>query len=209
MLVVFDLDGVLIDSREANFQAFARGLEAAGQKTPSNQAVTRLIGLSAGEMLRQLGCPPDRVEAVYQGVVKPHYLENLPKLAQPVPQAAAVLHELRQAGHQLVACTSGDRALQEKALRHIGLWEYLEAMQTPDDSAFHKPQVEYLQELVERIGYQGQVVHVEDSQVGLQMGLDWGATTVFADYGFGAPEPLQPHFRIQSLPQLLEVIREL
>jgi phosphoglycolate phosphatase len=209
MLVVFDLDGVLIDSREANVQAFSRGLEAAGQGTPDSREVTRLIGLSAQEMLRRLGCPEDQVEPIYHGVVKPHYLESLPQLARPVEGACQVLAGLRQRGHRLVACTSGDRALQEKALRHIGLWHHLEAMQTPDDSCYHKPQVEYFQELLDRIGYQGQVVHVEDSQVGLQMGLDWGAITVFADYGFGTPEPLKPHYRIQSLGQLLEVVREL
>ena len=209
MLVVFDLDGVLIDSREANYQAFARGLEAAGQDAPEVEKVTQLIGLSAQEMLRRLGCPADQVDTIYEQVVKPHYMENLPRLAHPVPQAAEVLSALRQQGHRLVACTSGDRALQEKALRHIGLWDYLEAMQTPDDSHYRKPQIEYLQELLERVNYRGPVVHVEDSQVGLKMGLDWGATTVFADYGFGSPEPLNPHFRIQSLAQLLEVVREL
>lgn len=206
MIVVFDLDGVLIDSREANYQAFARGLEAAGLATPEHDAVVNLIGLSAPEMLRRLGCPEERVEEIYRQVVKPHYLEHLPDLARPVEGAAEVLTELRERGHRLAACTSGDRALQEKALRQLGLWDFLEAMQTPDDSRYYKPQIEYFQELLDRIQYQGPVVHVEDSHVGLQMGLEWGAITVFADYGFGKPDPLTPHHRIQALKGLLTVI---
>lgn len=205
VLVVFDLDGVLIDSRQANFQAFAHGVEALGLPAPEEEAVVGLIGLSAAEMLRRLGCPPERVSEIYEGFVKPHYLEHLPRLARAVDDAAEVLTRLRQRGHRVVACTSGDRALQEKALRHIGLREFFEDMQTPDDSAFEKPQVEYLRELVERVGHRGAIVHVEDSQVGLQMGLDCGATTVFADYGFGNPDPLKPHFRIAKLRELLEV----
>lgn len=205
VLVVFDLDGVLIDSRAANYQAFARGVEALGLPTPQEEEVVGLIGLSAAEMLQRLGCPADRVTEIYEGFVKPHYLENLPRLARAVEGAAEVLTQLRQRGHRVVACTSGDRALQEKALRHIGLRDFFEDMQTPDDSRFHKPEVEYLRELVRRVGHQGSIVHVEDSQVGLQMGLDCGATTVFADYGFGRPDPLQPHFRIQRLRDLLEV----
>ncbi|MFN8606888.1 MAG: HAD family hydrolase [Vulcanimicrobiota bacterium] len=205
VLVVFDLDGVLIDSRSANFEAFARGIEALGLPTPEPESVVGLIGLSAAEMLRRLGCPEDRLRQVYEEHVKPHYLENLPRLARPVEGAAEVLTALRQRGHRVVACTSGDRALQEKALQHIGLREFFEDMQTPDDSRYHKPQVEYLQELVARVGHQGPIVHVEDSQVGLQMGLDCGVTTVFADYGFGRPDPLTPHFRIQKLAELLEL----
>ena len=152
VLVVFDLDGVLIDSRQANFQAFAYGVQALGLPTPAEEAVVSLIGLSAAEMLRRLGCPAERVAEIYEGFVKPHYLENLPRLARAVDGAAEVLTELRQRGHRVVACTSGDRALQEKALRHIGLRDFFEDMRTPDDSAFEKPQVEYLRELVDRIG---------------------------------------------------------
>lgn len=205
LLLVFDLDGVLIDSRQANYEAFAGGIQSLGLPRPQEAAVIDLIGLSASEMLQRLGCPEEHLREIYENYVKPYYLKHLPRLAHPVAGAVEVLTSLRLRGHRLAACTSGGRSLQEKALRHIGLLDFFEAIQTPDDSDFHKPQVEFLQELVTRIGYQGQVVHVEDSPIGLQMGLDWGATTVFADYGFGKAEPLQPHFRIQRLTQLLEV----
>ena len=102
VLVVFDLDGVLIDSRQANFQAFARGVEALGLPTPAEEAVVSLIGLSAAEMLRRLGCPAERVSEIYEGFVKPHYLENLPQLARAVDGAAEVLTQLRQRGHRVV-----------------------------------------------------------------------------------------------------------
>lgn len=205
VLVVFDLDGVLIDSRAANYEAFANGVEALGLPRPEEEAVVGLIGLSAAEMLSRLGCPQDRIQEIYDQYVKPHYLEHLPRLARAVDGAAEVLSALRQRGHRVVACTSGDRALQEKALAQIGLREFFEDMQTPDDSQYHKPQAQYLQELVARVGHRGPIVHVEDSQVGLQMGLECGATTVFADYGFGKPDPLTPHFRIQKLADLLEL----
>jgi phosphoglycolate phosphatase len=204
-LVVFDLDGVLIDSREANYQAFAEGLKAVGLQAPEPPSVIRLIGRSAQEMLRILGCPSDRVDEVFTQVVQPYYLAHLERLARPVEGAAAVLQELRQRGHRLAACTSGDRRTQLRALQMMDLWHYFEDMQTPDDSRHRKPEVEFLQEQIQRLGYEGPVLHVEDSPVGLEMGLRWGATTVFADYGFGRPEPWQPHFRIADLPQLLQI----
>jgi phosphoglycolate phosphatase len=205
-MVVFDLDGVLIDSEEANVEAFSQGLQSIGLKRPAASEVSSLIGLSASEMLARLGCPEERVADVFQDVVKPYYLENLHRLARPMAGAMEVLQELRSRSHRLVACTSGDRNTQEKALRQIDLWQFLEAMQTPDDSQFRKPQVEYLKELLQRVGYKGRVIHVEDSQVGLQMGLDFGATTVFANYGYGSPGPWQPHYRIDQLSQLLGVV---
>lgn len=206
LMVVFDLDGVLIDSEEANVEAFSQGLQSLGIARPPANEVASLIGLSAHEMLARLGCPEEQIAEVFNSVVKPYYLENLHRLARPMQGAQDVLQELRNRGHRLVACTSGDRGTQEKALQQIGLGHFLEAMQTPDDSSFRKPEVEYLKELLQRVGYKGKVVHVEDSQVGLQMGLDFGATTVFANYGYGSPGPWQPHYRIDQLSQLLDVV---
>ena len=206
-MIVFDLDGVIIDSRLANHQAFAAGLVAAGLECPEEASVVALIGLPAVDMLERLGCPPDRSQAIYDEVVKPFYLENLPLLAQPVPGARRTLEELKRRGFRIGACTSGDRATQERALEALELTAYFEAMQTPDDSAYRKPQVEYLAELVTRLGGRGERLwHVEDSDIGLKMGLDYGATTVFADYGFGRPGQHEPHHRIPSLEVLLELV---
>ncbi len=205
-LVVFDLDGVIIDSRRANYEAFAAGIEAVGQSRPGEDEVVPLIGLPAKEMLRCLGCPVDRLDDIFEEVVKPHYLNNLHRLAQPVEGAEKVLSVLRNQGYRVAACTSGDRRTQEQALGQLGLLDFFEDMQTPDDSSYNKPQVEYLQELLERLDYQGPIIHVEDSKVGLRMGLECGATTVFADYGFGDPGELSPHHRISSLEQLLSLL---
>ena len=205
-LVVFDLDGVIIDSRKANYEAFAAGIEALGQDRPEESEVVPLIGLPAREMLRCLGCPVERLDDIFEDVVKPHYLENLQHLARPVAGAERVLSHLREQGYRVAACTSGDRRTQEQALGQLGLLDFFEDMQTPDDSSYNKPQVEYLQELLQRLGYAGPIIHVEDSKVGLRMGLECGATTIFADYGFGDPGELSPHHRISSLEQLLSLL---
>lgn len=208
-LAIFDLDGVLIDSREANYQAFAEGIEWVGGERPNREEVTRLIGLTARTMLERLGCPRERCEEAYEKVVKPFYLEHLPELARPVEGAQQVLQGLKERGYRIGACTSGDSDLQERALRAIGVREFIEEMQTPDTSLHRKPDVEYLGELVDRLGPSNSVLHVEDSEIGLKMGLEFGAITVFADYGYGTPGAHQPHHRIQELSDLLQVVDQL
>lgn len=205
-LAVFDLDGVLIDSREANYQAFAKGIEWVGLERPGREEVTRLIGLTARTMLERLGCPRERCEEAYEKVVKPFYLEHLPELARPVEGTREVLETLKERGFRIGACTSGDSDLQERALRAIGVRELIEEMQTPDTSQHRKPDVAYLGELVDKFGPAELVLHVEDSEIGLKMGLEFGAVTVFADYGYGTPGPHQPHHRIGRLSELLQVV---
>lgn len=202
-LVVFDLDGVLIDSAEANVQAFGFGLQQVGVRVDEPAAILTLVGLPALEMLRRLGCPEEAIVEVFEAHVRPYYIENLPSLARAYPGAGEVLGRLRDSGFRVGACTSGDRATQTAALKAIGLWEFIEKMQTPDDSQFGKPDPRYLQELLVQFPEHGSVHHVEDSEVGLLMGRDCQATTYFAAYGNGALSgQVEPDFVLSSIAEL-------
>jgi phosphoglycolate phosphatase len=201
-IIVFDLDGVLIDSAEANYQAFAYGLEQIGRRRPEREAVLSLVGLKASQMLECLGCPPELIQPTFSDWVRPFYLENLPALARPMAGAAQVLAELKNQGYRILACTSGDRRTQTAALKAVGLWEAIEVMQAADDSAYAKPDPRYLQELLAPCAYQI-LLHVEDAEVGIRMGQACGAVSIFAEYGFGAlPPDLSVDYRLQALTEL-------
>lgn len=202
-LVVFDLDGVLIDSAEANVQAFRYGLTEVGITIDEPRQILSLVGLPAVQMLSRLGCPTEAAATVFQKYVRPFYLENLPSLARAYPGATGVLEALKRSGFRIAACTSGDRITQTAALKAIGLWEYIEEMQTPDDSSYGKPDPRYLKELVDRFPKVERIHHVEDSEIGLIMGRDCGAITFFAAYGNGRlSEGIKPDFVINTIADL-------
>lgn len=204
-IIVFDLDGVLINSEEANYQAFAYGIEQIGLPRPDRQSVIGLVGLKATQMLEKLGCPQTQIKETFQNHVQPFYLKNLPNLATPMPAAKEVLSELSRREYRILACTSGDRRTQTAALKGVGLWDAIEKMQAADDSQFGKPDPTYLQELLSDYTYQT-LLHVEDAEVGIRMGNACGATTVFAEYGFGSlPEDLEVDHRIYQLKELLAI----
>lgn len=202
-IVIFDLDGVLIDSAEANVQAFRFGLEQVGVEVEEPASILSLVGLPALEMLRRLGCPEASVGEVFETYVRPFYIENLPALARAYRGAFDVLTGLRESGFRVGACTSGDRATQIAALKAIGLWDLIEEMQTPDDSQFGKPDPRYLQELLDKFPGHGKVHHVEDSEVGIFMGRDCQAVTYFAAYGNGSLSgQVKPDFILGSIEEL-------
>lgn len=202
-IVVFDLDGVLIDSAEANVQAFRYGLEHVGVEVTDREAILSLVGLPALEMLRRLGCPEGSLTEVFERHVRPFYIENLPALATAYPGAARVLTSLRDSGFHIGACTSGDRQTQTAALQAIGLWDFIEHMQTPCDSLFGKPDTRYMRELLAHFPNAGRLHHVEDSEVGIEMGRDCGAVTFFAAYGNGTLSGVvTPDFVLDTLEDL-------
>lgn len=202
-IVVFDLDGVLLDSAEANVQAFRYGLEQVDVHLHDREAILSLVGLPATEMLRRLGCPQERVLSVFNDHVRPFYVENLPTLATAYPGADRILTNLKASGFHIAACTSGDRMTQTAALKAVGLWDHIEEMQTPDDSLYGKPDRRFLMELLSKFDDIGQIFHVEDSEVGLLMGRECQAVTIYASYGNGQlTGAIEPDRTIASLEEL-------
>ncbi|QUS61196.1 HAD family hydrolase [Synechocystis sp. PCC 7338] len=204
-IIVFDLDGVLVNSEEANYQAFAYGIEQLGLPRPDRQAVISLVGLKASLMLEKLGCPKEKVESIFKDFVQPFYIENLATLAAPMPKAVTVLATLQERGYRILACTSGDRRTQTAALQGVGLWSAIETMLAADDSPFAKPDPRYLQQLLAPYDYQT-LLHVEDAEVGIRMGQACGAVSIFAEYGYGSlPADLPVDYRLTQLADILAI----
>lgn len=207
VLVVFDLDGVLVDSRDANVEAFSYGLEQLGLGRPRAETVIHLIGKPARQMMLDLGCPEDRVDQAIRDYVSPRYIECLPTLARAMPGARETLQGLVQDGCLVGVCTSGAREVQEPVLRQTGLLEFVQRLQTPCRSRHRKPHPEYLHELIREFPEPGRLFHVEDTEEGVEMGRLGGAVTIFAEYGYGTLTREQADHRIRSVRQVREIVQ--
>jgi len=71
-VILFDLDGTLIDSTEAILDGFKVAFESFGQKVPSNEAIKHEIGHTLEDMFSTLGIPKDKVDDYVQKY-KMHY----------------------------------------------------------------------------------------------------------------------------------------
>jgi phosphoglycolate phosphatase len=71
-VILFDLDGTLIDSTEAILDGFRVAFERVGQAVPSDEAIKHEIGHTLEDMFSTLGVPHDEVDA-YVHRYKMHY----------------------------------------------------------------------------------------------------------------------------------------
>ncbi|MFD1794671.1 phosphoglycolate phosphatase [Paracoccus aurantiacus] len=167
MIVVFDLDGTLIDSAPdihatANAVLTAEGLgrfDLARVRSFIGHGVPHLVD----SMLAAHGISdPVRAERMTAHVISRY--EDAVLLTRPYPNVTATLDILREAGHRLAVCTNKPAAPARAVLRHLALDEYFELVLGGDSGLPRKPDPAPLIEVVRQMGG-GPAVYVGDSEV--------------------------------------------
>src|SRR4051794_33649843 len=167
--VVFDLDGVLIDS-EGLWDEVRRGLAAqAGRPWPPD-ATRAMMGMSTPEWSSYLveavgipGSPPEVAQQVIGRMVE-RYAQELPLL----PDAVAAVRRLAE-HWPLGLASSSPRRLIDAILADAGIADAFSVTVSTEEVAAGKPSPAVYQEAVRRLGVPAPAtVAVEDSTNGLR-----------------------------------------
>ncbi len=132
--VIFDLDGVLADSRAAITASFRHALLSRGHEDPGEQRLAACIGPPPYVAIGQiLGLDPadDEVAAVvaaYRADYGPNYLQRTPAF----PGIAEALGTLHRSGHRLAVATSKPRRYAAPLVDALGLGALIEHVAGPD-----------------------------------------------------------------------------
>ena len=122
-LVIFDLDGVLVDSEPISSRVTAAALTEAGMEISAAKVCDRFLGVSTASMLRALeaerGC---RLPASFQETLRARILKAFEHELAPVPGVSAVLDWL--ALDRCVASSSHPERIR-RSLELVGLLERL------------------------------------------------------------------------------------
>jgi HAD superfamily hydrolase (TIGR01509 family) len=188
--VVFDLDGVLIDS-EPVWEQVRRGYvaEAGGEWQPDSQQ--RLMGMSTPEWARYLsgelgvGRPPDVVAAEVIDRMARRYEDRLPLL----PGAVEAVR--RVAGRwPLALASSSPRRLIDAVLAEAGLTGYFAVTMSTEEVARGKPAPDVYLSVASKLGVPpGAAVAIEDSSNGLRAAHAAGMRVVAVPHPAYPPQP--------------------
>lgn len=169
--VIFDNDGVLIDSEPMHLEADLRTLAAYGVEWDASR-LHRFIGVKDIDMWRtlaqelQLPEPPDellRHKLSYQEQV------FVPERIRPIPGIPELFLSLRAAGWGIGVASSSMGTLIRPWLRHMGLLDQLDVLVTGEHVSNSKPHPEPYLLAARRLGLPpANCVAVEDSPHGLE-----------------------------------------
>lgn len=174
--VLFDLDGVIVDTKDAHFTSFARLGEEAGF-TISAEQFKHVFGrhntdifpllyghpLSAEEIVRLSA----RKEAIFRDLIRGR--------VQALPGVKTLLPALKAAGFHLAIGTSTPRENVELILGELGLQGIFQQIVSADDVTKGKPDPQVFLLGAERLGIPpAHCVVVEDAVAGVQAALSGG-----------------------------------
>lgn len=139
-LVIFDVDGTLVDSQDGICAAMAAAFEAAGRAAPARPQVLSIVGLSLPNAMAALApeARPEehiRLTALYKQAFVALRTAGAGESAAPFfPGATAALDRLEAAGHLLSVATGKARRGLDHLLDTHGLRHRFVATQTADDA---------------------------------------------------------------------------
>jgi HAD superfamily hydrolase (TIGR01509 family) len=167
--VVFDLDGVLIDS-EAAWDAARRALVAERGGTWREEATRAMMGMSAPEwsryLVEELGVPvaPAEVDGAVVDALLRGYAGRLPLL----PGAVEAVERMAAAA-PLGLASSSNRRVIDLVLAEMGVAGRFAATVSSEEVARGKPAPDVYTEAVRRLGAQARgCVAIEDSENGIR-----------------------------------------
>jgi len=186
-LVVFDLDGTLVDSAGDIAEAVNRTLEALGQPRVPEALVVSWIGDGVGRLVQQaadhLGLDLDMAAVMPRFMV--HYRDCLLRSPRLYPGVVEALAALRARDVPLAICTNKPEALVAPLLAHLGIDGFFAQIVGGDTLPQRKPSGEPLRHLARAFGWvPAQCLMVGDSLTDYRAAQDAGMPIALVRYGY-------------------------
>ena len=219
MIIIFDLDGTLINTISDLGQACNHALAACGFPTHKIEDYPRLVGNGINKLIERALPEEHRQEETVLQVREyfvPYYDEHNCDLTHPYEGIPELLHALKAAGHQLAVASNKYQAATEKIVAQLfpGIFDIVLGER---ENVARKPDPQIVWDIVgsledgSRAAYclEGDVLYVGDSLVDANTARAAGCTLVLCTWGFEAAEKLaafEPDYLIEKPEEILEIV---
>ena len=167
--IIFDLDGVIVDSHAAHKQAWRQVLESLRRQVSAAQLEFVVEGHKRDEILRHFLGDLDAEEVQRLGKMKDEFYRRAAHEVKLIPGVAEFISAAQAAGLGLAVATSAGRKRAEETLRDFGLIGNLGAVITGDEVQAGKPDPAVFERAAEGLGLAAEYLLVcEDAVAGVQ-----------------------------------------
>jgi phosphoglycolate phosphatase len=192
-LLVFDLDGTLIDSAPDLRAALNEMLRERGRAPLSLPQVRSMIGDGAAALVAR-ALEASGVEPAGAASALPRFLQlyeaDAVRLTRPYPEVPSTLAALRRRGYRTAICTNKPQHATYTVLEGLGLLPLFDGIAGGDRFAVRKPDPGHLVELIDSLGARiGAAAMVGDSEIDAAAAHAAGLPLVLMRYGYARSDP--------------------
>jgi HAD superfamily hydrolase (TIGR01509 family) len=177
--VIFDMDGVLVDSHAVHRKAWRRFFQTLGRPVPESELDFILDGRKRSDILRHFlgNCPDPELEEF--GRRKDHIFRQMQLGVAPVPGVVRFVRELHHSGAALALATSASRSRARSTLTELGLQNCFLVVVTGEDVLLGKPDAAVYRLACNRLGIDPEhLLAVEDAISGVRAAVAAGLRCV-------------------------------
>ncbi|MGM0366297.1 MAG: HAD family hydrolase [Actinomycetota bacterium] len=210
-IIIFDMDGTLIDSRKVIVNAANYTLSRLGLEKKPDKDILKYVGSGIRDLIVDIS-DLKQDSLIEKGVelFKYYWSTNLSRESELFPNVEKVLKHFSNK-HKLIL-SNGNMAVIEKALKSFRINNYFENLISGDDEDCLKPStcpIGKAINITDKIKRK-RTLMVGDMAVDIESGKSAGTKTCAVSYGMGTIEEIKeakPDFIIDDISQLMDIFK--
>jgi phosphoglycolate phosphatase len=192
MIILFDLDGTLIDSTEAILESFHNSFKVHNTKAPSDEDIKALIGYPLDVMYSELGIEESKVWD-FVTTYKEHYREISTQKTYLLENAREAVEAASKIATLGIVTTKTGR-YSEILMNHFSLMQYFDVLIGREHVEKPKPDAEPIEKALlslKSIESEKEVYMIGDTKLDLLSAKNAQVNSIAVLCGYGTKESLQ------------------
>ena len=207
-LIIFDLDGTLVDAYPAIIASFNYAMQELGYPKQSKLVIRKAVGWGDENLLRPFINLKDLKEALF--IYRRHHRHSLVVGSRLFPRVEEVLAYLKNKGYKLAVASNRPTRFSWILLRHLKLEQFFDTVLCADRLRHIKPHPEILNKIMQKFSVEPrQALYVGDMHIDAQAGRRAKVKTVIVTTGSSAEREIKkerPYRIIGRIADLLRII---
>lgn len=214
MVIIFDLDGTLINTIDDLGQACNHALAACGFPTHKIEDYPRLVGNGINRLIERALPEEHRNEQTVLRLREyfvPFYDEHNCDLTRPYDGIPELLHTLKAEGHYLAVASNKYQAATEKIVAQLfpGMFDVVLGER---ENVARKPDPQIVYDILLDRSDKSETLYIGDSLVDAETAQAAGAKLILCTWGFCTEEQLMtanPDYMVHHPAEILPIIEQI
>ncbi len=210
-LILFDLDGTLVDSATDIANAFNYSLGLHGIPAVSRTEIEAMLGegmtliLKKFDEWKELGVDPNAIRKHFRD----YYLAHIAVYSAPYPGVEDTLQRLKDFKKAVVS--NKLEVFTMKTLKQLNLLRHFDIIAGGDSGPERKPSPQAIFSVLSKLGVPaGESLMVGDTRYDIEAGRGAGVKTAAVTYGYGSSGFADgADFIMETFPELLDIVTSL